>query len=190
MTVNQLPKTLSFLPKVLLVPIIRIYVTAKEYVLNTPPVKVVPMQVAGGMGLVFLAWRVGRWEPFMRKWFLHRPVLFSGGVRREWANCVTLFTSVVSTSYPSKIFKADSIDITSIIRTLLLQFIRPNLFRSSSIHLPLPTRPLRLSPIICNPRTPFLSFLTSWRSFLIACKSYMDESSPITKITPNSRFAS
>lgn len=95
-TVNQIPRTLAFLPKALLVPILRIYVTAKEYVLNTPPAQVIPMQVVGGMGVIFLAWRVGRWEPFMRKWFLHRPVIFAGGARREWANCVTMFTSIVS----------------------------------------------------------------------------------------------
>ena len=54
------------------------------------------MALVGGMAMVFLGWKVARWEPWMRRWWLHQPVLFSGGVRREWANCVTLFTSVVS----------------------------------------------------------------------------------------------
>ncbi|MGG6495803.1 UNVERIFIED_CONTAM: hypothetical protein NY603_23060, partial [Bacteroidetes bacterium 56_B9] len=34
-TLNHLPETLSFLPNVLLVPILRIYITSKEYLLNS-----------------------------------------------------------------------------------------------------------------------------------------------------------
>jgi rhomboid-like protein len=94
-TLNHLPETLSFLPNVLLVPILRIYITSKEYLLNSHPASTVPVQLAVGMGTVFLAWKVRRWEPFMRKWFLHRPVIFTSSVRAEWTNCVTMFTSTV-----------------------------------------------------------------------------------------------
>ena len=96
--VNTLPSTLSFLPRALLVPILRIYVVLTEWQLNTPPSQLVPMEIAGGMGLIFLAWKVRRWEPFMRKWFLHRPVILGGGPKKEWANTVTLFTSIVRDS--------------------------------------------------------------------------------------------
>jgi rhomboid-like protein len=55
------------------------------------------MGLVGAMGVVFLAWRIPRLEPVMRKWFLHRPVVLGGRIR-EWQNSVTLFTSVVSLS--------------------------------------------------------------------------------------------
>lgn len=73
----------------------RMYVFGKEYLLNTPPAQLAPMGLIGVMGTVFLAWRVKRWEPFMRKWWLHRPVILGGGPVKEWQNSVTLFTSTV-----------------------------------------------------------------------------------------------
>lgn len=53
------------------------------------------MGLVGIMGVVFLAWRIPRLEPLMRKWFLHRPVVLGGRIS-QWQNSVTLFTSVVS----------------------------------------------------------------------------------------------
>ena len=92
---KSLPETLSFLPQVITVPILRLYVLAKEYQLNTPAAQLAPMGIIAGMGLVFLGWRVKRLEPWMRKWWLHSPVVF-GGARQKWAESVTLFTSTVS----------------------------------------------------------------------------------------------
>jgi len=80
-------------------PIMRLYVVAQEYFLNTPPAHLAPVGLIGVMGTVFLAWKVKRWEPFMRKWWLHRPVILGSGAVRQWQNSVTLFTSTVSRPY-------------------------------------------------------------------------------------------
>lgn len=77
-------------------PIMRLYVVGQEYFLNTPPAHLAPVGLIGVMGTVFLAWKVKRWEPFMRKWWLHRPVILGSGAVRQWQNSVTLFTSTVS----------------------------------------------------------------------------------------------
>ncbi|RSH91515.1 hypothetical protein EHS25_009814 [Saitozyma podzolica] len=42
-SLNKLPQTLSFLPRAILVPVLRIYVSAKEYAINTPPAQLAPM---------------------------------------------------------------------------------------------------------------------------------------------------
>ncbi|OCF30911.1 rhomboid-like protein [Kwoniella heveanensis BCC8398] len=94
-TLNNLPSSLSFLPNVILIPILRIYVLASEFYLNTPSAQLAPLTLIGGMGTVFLMWKVRRLEPFMKRWWLHRPVVF-GSARDEWRNCVTMFTSVLS----------------------------------------------------------------------------------------------
>lgn len=93
-TVNDMGKSSFWGP--LKTPLMRIYVVGQEYMLNTPPAQLAPMALVGLMGTVFLAWRVKRWEPFMRKWWLHRPVILGGGAVKEWQNSVTLFTSTVS----------------------------------------------------------------------------------------------
>ncbi|KAL7424497.1 hypothetical protein Q5752_000181 [Cryptotrichosporon argae] len=93
-TLNTLPQRLSFLPSAIATPIVRTYILTSEYLLNTPAAQLAPAGLIAGMGAVFLAWRVPRWEPFMRTWFLHRPVVFTRGM--EWRNCVTLFTSTIS----------------------------------------------------------------------------------------------
>ncbi|RXK36554.1 hypothetical protein M231_06164 [Tremella mesenterica] len=95
-TVNTLRTRLSFLPQFILVPILRIYVITKNYALNSPPSQVTQLGLISVMGTVFLAWKIRRLEPFMKRWFTHRPVVLGGGVKREWANTVTLFTSVIS----------------------------------------------------------------------------------------------
>jgi hypothetical protein len=74
----------------------RLYVVGQEYFLNTPPAHLAPVGLIGVMGTVFLAWKIKRWEPFMRKWWLHRPVVLGAGAARQWQNSVTLFTSTVS----------------------------------------------------------------------------------------------
>lgn len=94
-TLQSLPARLAFLPRIILTPIIRIYISAREWTLNTPSARLVPMALVGVMSVVFLGWKVARWEPWMRRWWLHRPVVLGGGVGRKWANCVTLLTSVV-----------------------------------------------------------------------------------------------
>ena len=91
---NSLAKNLSFLPNALSTPIVRLYVLAEEYVLNTPPAQLAPTLLLPYLGGVFIAWRLRRLEPFMRKWFLHRPVVFSAP-RQKWQETVTLFTSTV-----------------------------------------------------------------------------------------------
>lgn len=81
----------------MIVPILRIYVMTKEYMLNTPPAQLVPLQIVAGMGVVFLGWKIHGLEPWMRRWWLHRPVVL-GGAKQKWAETVTLFTSVVRLS--------------------------------------------------------------------------------------------
>ncbi|WVO17103.1 hypothetical protein L204_104792 [Cryptococcus depauperatus] len=93
---NQLPGTLSFIPNIILIPILRTYVLASEFLLNTPAAQLAPLELIAGMGGIFLAWKVRRLEPFMKKWFLHRPVIFTHSTKLAWANCVTLLTSTVS----------------------------------------------------------------------------------------------
>lgn len=68
---------------------------ASEFYLNTPTAQLAPLGLIGMMGGIFMAWKIKRFEPFMRRWFLHRPVIFTTSARREWANCVTMFTSTV-----------------------------------------------------------------------------------------------
>ncbi|KAK1922274.1 hypothetical protein DB88DRAFT_390088 [Papiliotrema laurentii] len=103
---NSLAKNLSFLPNALSTPIVRLYVLAEEYVLNTPPAQLAPTLLLPYLGGVFIAWRLRRLEPFMRKWFLHRPVVFSAP-RQKWQETVTLFTSTVShQSFPHLAFNS------------------------------------------------------------------------------------
>ncbi|ODO05509.1 hypothetical protein I350_04560 [Cryptococcus amylolentus CBS 6273] len=104
---NELPATLSFVPNLILVPILRTYVLFSEFYLNSPPAQLAPLALIGGMGTIFLAWKVPRAEKFMRKWFLHRPVIYTASAKREWANCVTLFTSTIShQSFPHFAFNS------------------------------------------------------------------------------------
>jgi hypothetical protein len=95
-TINSMSQSSYWGP--LKTPIMRLYVVGQEYFLNTPPAHLAPVGLIGVMGTVFLAWKVKRWEPFMRKWWLHRPVILGSGAVRQWQNSVTLFTSTVSTS--------------------------------------------------------------------------------------------
>ncbi|WRT69961.1 uncharacterized protein IL334_006952 [Kwoniella shivajii] len=94
-TLNTLPKTLSFLPNFLLIPVLRTYVMASEFYLNTPSAQLAPMGLIFFMSNVFVWWKLRRLEPSMRKWWLHRPIVF-GRARDEWRNCVTMFTSTLS----------------------------------------------------------------------------------------------
>lgn len=91
--VNTLPKVLDFLPQIILVPVLRTYIMFEEWRINSAPAFVAPAVLISGMATVFLAFQVRSAIPFMRKWFMHRPVVFAGG---EWRNCVTMFTSTVS----------------------------------------------------------------------------------------------
>ncbi|CAD6581028.1 MAG: hypothetical protein TREMPRED_002910 [Tremellales sp. Tagirdzhanova-0007] len=95
-TLNTLPARLSFLPRVLATPILRIYVSFREWTLNTPSARLAPMILVAGMAVVFAGWKVKRFEPWMKTWWLHRPVLLGGSAISEWANPVTLITSVLS----------------------------------------------------------------------------------------------
>ncbi|WVR09662.1 hypothetical protein IAU60_006737 [Kwoniella sp. DSM 27419] len=94
-TLNELPATLSFLPNIILIPILRSYVLVSEFQLNSPPAQLAPLSLIAGMGSIFLLWKVRRLEPFMRRWWLHRPVVF-GRAKDEWKNCITMFTSTLS----------------------------------------------------------------------------------------------
>lgn len=94
-TLNTLPKTLGWLPDIMLVPVLRLYVIWEEWKINTPAAHSAPAMLIGGMGAIFLAWQVPRLQPFMSKWFMHRSVVF-GGSKTQWKNCVTMFTSTVS----------------------------------------------------------------------------------------------
>lgn len=94
-TLNTLPKVLSWLPDVLLVPVLRMYVVYEEWKINAPPAHVAPAILIAGMGAIFLAWQVPSAQGFMKRWFLHNSVTL-GGPRAEWRNCVTMFTSTLS----------------------------------------------------------------------------------------------
>lgn len=74
-------------------PILRTYIMVKEWELNQSPSARGPAILFSIMIPVFLAWQVRRYQPFMRKWFTHFPVVFKGGEPRS---CVTMLTSVVS----------------------------------------------------------------------------------------------
>ncbi|KAK4687659.1 hypothetical protein P7C73_g2468, partial [Tremellales sp. Uapishka_1] len=96
-TLNGLQANLTFLPELIRTPILRTYIMVSEYTLNTPASQQVPLAIISVMGTVFLAWKVPRWEPFMRRWFLHHPVVFGARSQaRRWGDTVTLFTSVIS----------------------------------------------------------------------------------------------
>lgn len=92
-SVNELSKNLSWLPYFIMVPIVRTYVVFEEWRINSPASRVAPAALIGLMVPVFLAWQVRAWQPFMRKWFTHYPVVFRGGEARS---CVTMITSVFS----------------------------------------------------------------------------------------------
>ena len=86
---------LRFLPQGISTFLLRSWAMVAGWELNTPPARLVPMELIAGMGVIALAWRSPRLEPFMRKWFLHRPVVFSSRALRQWQASVTLFTSTV-----------------------------------------------------------------------------------------------
>lgn len=90
---NDLNKALSFLPDTLMVFVYRSYVLFEEWKINSQPAYTAPAGLIAGMAVVFALFNVRSLNPFMRKWFMHRPVVFSGG---EWRNCLTMFTSTVS----------------------------------------------------------------------------------------------
>lgn len=98
-TINSMSQSSYWGP--LKTPIMRLYVVGQEYFLNTPPAHLAPVGLIGVMGTVFLAWKVKRWEPFMRKWWLHRPVILGSGAVRQWQNSITLFTSTVRVFTPT-----------------------------------------------------------------------------------------
>lgn len=96
--VNNMSKELSWIPRPLLTPIMRSYVLYQEWKLNSPPAQTVQAGLIGAFVVVFLGWKMRRLEPFMRKWWLHRPVVF-GGKLKEWQQSITLFTSTVRPRY-------------------------------------------------------------------------------------------
>lgn len=91
--VQRLKDNISFLPSFLFVPIMRTYIMVKEWQLNQSNSSRAPALLLGVMIPVFLAWQVRRWQPFMRKWFTHYPVVFRGGEPRS---CATMLTSTIS----------------------------------------------------------------------------------------------
>lgn len=92
-SVERLKDTLSFLPTFVAVPIMRTYIMMKEWQLNQPASSRAPVLLLGVMIPVFLAWQVRRFQPFMRKWFTHFPIVFPGGEARS---CITMLTSTIS----------------------------------------------------------------------------------------------
>lgn len=67
----------------------RIYISASETYLVTPPAQLVCLSIIGINACVFLAWKIPRLEPAMRRFWMHWPV---GGNHRV----VTLATAIFS----------------------------------------------------------------------------------------------
>jgi rhomboid-like protein len=67
----------------------RIYISASETYLTTPPAQLVCLSIIGINALVFLAWKIPRLENTMRRFWMHWPV---GGNHRV----VTLATAIFS----------------------------------------------------------------------------------------------
>ena len=88
-SLNGLVKNIRDWPDSLKVPITRVYISLSETYLHTPPAQLACLGIIGFNGLVFLAWRIPRFEPFMRRYFMHWPV---GANHRV----ITLATSVFS----------------------------------------------------------------------------------------------
>ena len=135
-TLNKLTSALSFLPKILFVPVVRTYIIYEEWKLNTPAAQYAPMELILGMGGVFLLWKVRRLEPWMRKWWLHRPMVFGG--RSEWQNSVTLFTSVVGLPFFPSFESQLADDVLSYLTSRLL--ISPSIPSPSTLSVTQPTR--------------------------------------------------
>ncbi|ORX40474.1 hypothetical protein BD324DRAFT_647404 [Kockovaella imperatae] len=95
-TINTITSNITFLPKFLQTIILRTSVMILEGELNTPPATLVPLEIIGTMAFITLAWRGRRTEGFMRRWFLHRPVVFSTSAKKKWQESITLFTSILS----------------------------------------------------------------------------------------------
>jgi rhomboid-like protein len=95
--VSSWQKSLNgYVPAFILTPVLRLKVAYENWRLNTPPGQVASMKVISVMGTVFLMWRLPRIRRTMDKWFLHRPVVFGLAKLHPWKQCVTLFTSTVS----------------------------------------------------------------------------------------------
>jgi hypothetical protein len=122
-----MPHTLSSLPEGLRVPILRIYVTFAEALLQIPPSQLATVACIVPMGGVFLMWKMRGIRPFMNKWFLHHPV------GRDFRP-LTLFTSIVSRCKANN--RAHHIDLPQISAPFRIQLDCAVLIRSSSIQLP------------------------------------------------------
>jgi hypothetical protein len=168
-------------------PIMRLYVVGQEYFLNTPPAHLAPVGLIGVMGTVFLAWKVKRWEPFMRKWWLHRPVILGSGAARQWQNSVTLFTSTVSTLYQWSRILADAfIAISPIAASLRLQLLRSILLRSSRLLLHCNTSPNHGASITkFHAYTSLFGIPASSRSCIITFIAHVDKPRQATKAHPH-----
>jgi len=167
----------------------RLYVVGQEYFLNTPPAHLAPVGLIGVMGTVFLAWKVKRWEPFMRKWWLHRPVILGSGAVRQWQNSVTLFTSTVSTTYWFQIETLIVAAISPVTPTLRLQLFRFVLIRSSSILFHRHTTTInRTNNPKFNAHTALHSIPASRRSSVIPLIAFVDEPRQAAKTYPHTLF--
>jgi len=170
-------------------PIMRLYVVGQEYFLNTPPAHLAPVGLIGVMGTVFLAWKVKRWEPFMRKWWLHRPVILGSGAVRQWQNSVTLFTSTVSTTYWFQIETLIVAAISPVTPTLRVQLFRFVLIRSSSILFHRHTTTIdRTNTPKFNAHSALYSIPASRRSSVVSFIASLDESCQTTETYPHTLF--
>lgn len=88
-TLDRLPSALAFLPEGIKTPLTRIYISASESYLVTPPAQLVCLSIIGLNACVFLAWKIPRLEPTMRRFWMHWPV---GSNHRV----VTLATAIFS----------------------------------------------------------------------------------------------
>lgn len=86
-----------WMPQILRVLLLRTKVMYEESRLTAGP-RADQINILMGLVAVWGVWQVPRAQGFMRTWFLHRPVVWSGRLRDQAVNCVTLATSVVRIS--------------------------------------------------------------------------------------------
>lgn len=92
-TLQTLPTALSFLPDIMLVPVLRSYVFLKEMRLNSSPSVAAQVDIIATCAGVFVLWKLRSFTPFLSKWFLHNPIAWTR--RQDWRNSFTMLTSTV-----------------------------------------------------------------------------------------------
>ena len=135
------------------------------------------------MAVITLLWKDRRREAFMKKWFLHKPVVFSAKASRQWQESFTLFTSTVRNVFRRQIkTNADSLGVAVALTPNpsppRIQLHSSILLRRRSLLIPLfLTSSYRHSPFF-DLHTPLSRLSLMCRTHIIIGKSPMDEPFP------------